>query len=311
MIDRATLEALVRDVVSETLGAKGNTARGAPEGFDAGGRGRVEAPAADSLTCAPQATHCTPPKRVERREDPAEVRRVIEASPARLAQGRVGTRYTTAAYVQLRAEHAIALDAADARVDDAFAGLHGLIPLATRAKDHEEYLLHPDLGRRLDDQSRERLLKQGTRGADVVVVVGDGLSATAAEQQVPRLLPALNAALQAQRFSLAKPCFVRHARIGVQDEIGVLLQARSTIVLVGERPGLGTGDSLSIYTAFQPRLNQDNSEKNCISNVREMGFPPKEAALECAKLMRRTFDAGGGGVHLVRPQPDIAKRVTV
>jgi len=97
----------------------------------------------------------------------------------------------------------------------------------------------------------------------------------------------------------------------VQDEIGVLLQARSTIILVGERPGLGTGDSLSIYTAFAPRLNQDNSEKNCISNVRDMGFPPKEAATECAKLMRRTFDAGGGGVNLVRPQLDMTRRVNV
>ncbi|MDP2343830.1 MAG: ethanolamine ammonia-lyase subunit EutC [Deltaproteobacteria bacterium] len=289
MIDKATLEALVRDVVSETLQQKKtqpSSSSSEPDCDD----------------------HCTPPKRVERREDAAEVRRVIEASPARLAQGRVGTRYTTAAYVQLRAEHAIALDAVNSRIDDAFAGTHGLIALATRVKDHAQYLLHPDLGRRLDDASRERLLKEGTRGADVVVIVGDGLSATAAEQQVPKLLPALNAALQAQRFSLGKPVFVRHARIGVQDEIGVLLQARSTIILVGERPGLGTGDSLSIYTAFHPRLNQDNSEKNCISNVRDMGFPPKEAALECAKLMRRTFDAGGGGMNLVRPQPDMAKR---
>ncbi len=289
MIDKAALEALVREVVSETLQRPA----------------RVTPSSSSDPACE---DHCTPPKRIERREDPAEVRRVIEASPARLAQGRVGTRYTTAAYIQLRAEHAIALDAVDSRVPDDFATKYGLIPLATRAKDHEQYLLHPDLGRRLDEPSRERLLKEGTRGADVVVIVGDGLSALAAEHQCPVLLPALNAALSAQRFTLGKPCFVRHARIGVQDEIGVLLQARATIVLVGERPGLGTGDSLSIYTAFSPRLNQDNAEKNCISNVREMGFPPKEAAGECAKLMRRTFDAGGGGVNLVRPVPDLARR---
>jgi ethanolamine ammonia-lyase small subunit len=118
-------------------------------------------------------------------------------------------------------------------------------------------------------------------------------------------------ALQAERFSVGRSVFVRHARIGVQDEIGVLLGAKSTIILVGERPGLGTGDSLSIYTAFKPRLGQDNAEKNCISNVRDLGFPPAEAAVECARLMRRTFDAGGGGVHLVRPVRDISKRAQV
>ena len=87
----------------------------------------------------------------------------------------------------------------------------------------------------------------------------------------------------------------------MQDEIGALTQARSTVILVGERPGLGTGDSLSIYTAFQPRMNQDNSEKNCLSNIRPLGLPPLVAARECAVLMRKTFDAGGGGLHLVRP----------
>ena len=84
------------------------------------------------------------------------------------------------------------------------------------------------------------------------------------------------------------------------DEIGETLGARSTAILVGERPGLGTGDSLSIYTAFGPALGQDNAEKDCISNIRPVGVPPAEAALECAQLMKRTFAAGGGGVHLTR-----------
>jgi ethanolamine ammonia-lyase small subunit len=297
-LDRATLEALVREVVKSSLGTSSPAAS-----------------AASSSSAEPPAErcddHCAPPVRRERIADPVEVQRVVEASPSRLAQGRVGTRYTTKAYVQLRAEHAIALDAVHSRIADDFATKLGLIPLSTKAKDHAEYLLHPDQGRRLDDASRERLQKQGTMGADVVIIVGDGLSAVAVEKQAPTLLPALSSALKAQGFSLGAPVFVRHARIGVQDEIGVILRAKSTIILVGERPGLGTGDSLSIYTAFNPRLGQDNAEKNCISNVRDLGFPPAEAAVECAKLMRRTFDAGGGGVHLVRPTRDISRRVAM
>ena len=295
-LDRATLEALVRDVVKSSLGASSSSPSSSSSAEPDPGR------------CD---DHCAPPVRRERIADPVEVQRVVEASPSRLAQGRVGTRYTTKAYVQLRAEHAIALDAVHSRIPDDFATKLGLIPLATKAKDHAEYLLHPDQGRRLDDASRDRLQKQGTMGADVVIIVGDGLSAVAAEQQAPKLLPALSSALKSQGFSLGAPVFVRHARIGVQDEIGVILRAKSTVILVGERPGLGTGDSLSIYTAFNPRLGQDNAEKNCISNVRDLGFPPAEAAIECAKLMRRTFDAGGGGVHLVRPMRDISRRVAM
>lgn len=294
-LDRATLEALVREVVKSSLGASSSSCSTSSS----------EPPAE---RCD---DHCAPPVRRERIADPVEVQRVVEASPSRLAQGRVGTRYTTKAYVQLRAEHAIALDAVHSRIADDFATKLGLIPLSTKAKDHAEYLLHPDQGRRLDDASRERLQKQGTVGADVVVIVGDGLSAIAVEKQAPTLLPALSSALLGQGFSLGASVFVRHARIGVQDEIGVILRAKSTIILVGERPGLGTGDSLSIYTAFNPRLGQDNAEKNCISNVRDLGFPPAEAAAECAKLMRRTFDAGGGGVHLVRPMRDISRRVAM
>ena len=301
-IDRDTLEALVREVVTATL-------RAAPSSSSASSLAPSSATsAAVEERCD---THCTPPKKPAAHRDVVEVERVVAASPSRLAQGRVGTRYTTKAYIELRAEHAIALDAVHSRVADDFAGRHGLVPLQTRVKDHAEYLLYPDHGRRLDDESKARLLAQGTQGADVVVIVGDGLSAVAAERQAPTLLPALTQALKAQGFVVGAPLFVRFARIGVQDEIGVLLKAKSTIILVGERPGLGTGDSLSIYTAYNPRLNQDNAEKNCISNVRDLGFPPAEAAVECARLMRRTFDAGGGGVHLVRPTRDVSRRVAM
>jgi ethanolamine ammonia-lyase small subunit len=293
-LDRQTLEALVREVVKETLAPapRAPTSLAPPaDDCDDGCRPRVVVP--------------------QRAQSPAEVRRVVEATPARVATGRVGTRYTTADYVELRAAHAVALDAVHSSIPEDFPARHGLLALRTRARDHAEYLLHPDLGRRLDDESRARVEAEGTKGADVVVIVGDGLSANATLAQAPALLPALTAALGAQGFSVGKPLFVRHARIGVQDEIGVILQAKSTVILVGERPGLGTGDSLSIYTAYRPRLGQDNAEKNCISNVRPLGFPPAEAALECARLMRRTFDAGGGGVHLVRPLRDVSRRVAL
>ena len=130
------------------------------------------------------------------------------------------------------------------------------------------------------------------------LIAGDGLSAMALEVNGPALIKALQVALAAKGFKVGKPLFVKFARIGVQDEIGVLTKAKSTIIIVGERPGLGTGDSLSIYTAIGPKLALDNSEKDCISNVRTVGFPPERAAVKCAELMKASFAAGGGGVKL-------------
>ncbi len=245
--------------------------------------------------CVPRVVKVPPPR------DARELKRIVEQTPARIVQGRTGTRYLTKVYVGLRAEHAIALDAVQSEVPDDFAAKLGAIALETCAKDKEDYLLYPEHGRRLNDESRKRLEAEATRGVDVQIIAADGLASWAILEQGEVLVAALGKELKAVGLSVGKPIFVRFARIGVQDEIGALTQARSTVILVGERPGLGTGDSLSIYTAFKPRLNQDNSEKNCLSNIRPRGLPPLVAAKECAVLMRKTFNAGGGGVHLVRP----------
>jgi ethanolamine ammonia-lyase small subunit len=294
-MDKKTLEQIVREVVRETVAVD------AMGGAESKRSAQSNGVACDDV-CEPRDA---PPQRPR---DPFEAKRIVDATPARVVQGRTGTRYLTSTYIQIRAEHAIALDAVHSSIPSDWAAKHGCIELRSRCKDHAEFLLHPDHGRRLDDASKAKLLAEGTNGVDVQVIAGDGLSAHALLTQGPSLIPALEKSLRALGFSTGKPLCIRHARIGVQDEIGVLLNAKATVILVGERPGLGTGDSLSIYTAFKPRLNQDNAEKNCISNIRGLGLPPEQAALECAKLMRRTFDAGGGGLHLVRPHVVVAER---
>ena len=234
---------------------------------------------------------------------------LVTTTPARIITGRTGTRYLTHSYLGLRADHAIALDAVESEVDEAWGQQQGWLALRTKAKDHLEFLLHPEQGRALDEPSRARCEKEADKGVDVQLIAGDGLSALALQVNGPPLIKALQAALAAKGFRVGKPIFVKFARIGVQDEIGVITQAKSTVIVVGERPGLGTGDSLSIYTAFGPRLGQDNSEKDCISNVRTVGFPPERAALKCAELMKASFAAGGGGVKLSGSEPQARAHV--
>ncbi len=229
---------------------------------------------------------------------PEKVDALRDATPARLARGRTGARYLTDSYLGLRADHAIAIDAVNSDVGADFAAAQGWLTLQTKAKDKQEYLLHPNQGRRLDDASRARVEKDADRDVDVQLIAGDGLSPVALRTNGPALMKALQAQLAAAGWKVGKPLFVRFARVGVQDEVGVLTKAKCTIILVGERPGLGTGDSLSIYTAFGPKLGQDNSEKDCISNVRAVGFPPEQAAARCVELLKRTFAARGGGVKL-------------
>jgi ethanolamine ammonia-lyase small subunit len=157
-------------------------------------------------------------------------------------------------------------------------------------------LLYPARGRRLDEPSLSALSKGATQGCDVQLIVGDGLSAWAAERNAPELLPLMQQQLQGAGFSVGRPLYVRFSRVGVQDQIGILTKARATVIMLGERPGLGTGDSLSIYLAYGPKLDQDNAEKNCISNVRALGIKPAEAARESCEILRRAFAAGRGGV---------------
>jgi ethanolamine ammonia-lyase small subunit len=234
----------------------------------------------------------------------AEALEAMKAStPARIVTGRTGTRYLTTSYLGLRADHAIALDAVESEIAEGWPEQQGWLPLRTRAKDHAEYFLHPEQGRRLDDASKARCDKEADRGVDVQLIAGDGLSAHALRTNGPALMQALHRHLTGAGFRVGRPLFVKYARIGVQDEIGVLTQAKSTIIIVGERPGLGTGDSLSIYTAYGPKLGQDNAEKDCISNVRDLGFAPERAAARCAALMKDTFQAGGGGVKLTGGDP--------
>lgn len=280
---QSAIETIVRDVLRE-LEQEGVDVRGAP---------KAPAECAPSL-CKPRSVPAQP------LFEPREIQRLKSATPARIAQGRTGTRYLTDTYIQLRAEHAIALDAVHSILPDDLATSLGALALDTRAESLEEFLLFPEHGRRLSDASKAHCAAEATRDVDVQIIAGDGLAAWALLANGPILVPALQRELAAAGFKVGKPLLVRRARVGVQDEIGVLTGARSTIILVGERPGLGTGDSLSIYTAFGPKLDQDNAEKDCISNIRPLGLPPEEAARECAALLRRTFEAGGGGVKLVR-----------
>lgn len=260
-------------------------------------------PAADTSCEGEQGQHaCTAAPRptfgIEHPAIAAVLPQIVALTPSQIAMGRAGNRFRTDDCLRAREGHADARDAVHSEVPAEWAAQHGLVSLRTRCKDRHEYLLFPNLGRLLDGPSETALQGQAGRAPDVQLIVGDGLSPNAIVQNGAATLLALQRALTAAGWRLGTGCYVKYARIAVADQIGVLTRARASVILVGERPGLGTGDSLSLYIAVGPKLGQDNAEKNCISNVRPIGITPDEAAEQTVAILKRGFERGVGGVAL-------------
>ena len=163
----------------------------------------------------------------------------------------------------------------------------------------------PDLGRRLSSASSSQLLTLNSQhhDHDLVVIVSDGLSALAASLQAPPLLAALLPRLRAAGLTLAPLCLVRHARVALQDELGSLLRARLSLMLLGERPGLGTPDSLGAYFTFAPRPGRTDADRNCLSNIRPAGLTPAAAAEKLAALISTALRLGLTGTALKDESP--------
>lgn len=204
-------------------------------------------------------------------------------TPARLFIGRAGTAYRTSTQLQLRADHAFAKDALDASLSlheqpmNDLVERFALFEVATEAESHEEYLARPDKGRRLAGGVAETLRQNCPSGVDVQFVIGDGLSPLAVRAQVPSVLGPLMEHASARGWSVGRPFFVRHCRVGVINDIGEALDAQNVVLLIGERPGLATAESLSAYMAHRPRSGDTDAQRNLVSNIHRSGVSAEDA----------------------------------
>ena len=229
-------------------------------------------------------------------------------TPARVALGRVGNGLPTAAHLEFQAAHAAARDAVHAELnveqlaaDLATAGLSSTI-VHSACPDRRTYLLRPDLGRRLAEGEAARL----PRTPGIAFVVADGLSATAVQRHAAPLLAQVMPALGAT----GPVVIARQGRVALGDEIGAALGAEAVAVLIGERPGLSTPDSLGLYLTWQPRPGRTDAERNCISNIRPEGLPIPEAAAKLLWLIDAMRRLGLTGVTLKDEQPTPAARIS-
>jgi ethanolamine ammonia-lyase small subunit len=224
---------------------------------------------------------------------------------ARLLLGRAGHALPTAAWLDLELAHARARDAVHRPWDHAALAAalaaegHEVLTLATPVRSRIEYLVRPDLGRRLDAPSAARCRPHGPGPVDVALVLAGGLSALALDRHGFPLALAVIAALREAGLTLAPLVLIDHARVAVGDEIGEALGARLVVVLIGERPGLSAADSAGLYLTFAPRPGRTDAERNCISSIRPPeGLGYEEAARRLRFLALESLRRQLSGVDL-------------
>lgn len=223
---------------------------------------------------------------------------------ARIAMGRAGTSIPLQHLLQFNLAHAHARDAvysvldAEALVKDLMQLGLSTIQIYSQACNRQEYLQRPDLGRLPDETSLQTIYQQAASSCDVSIIVADGLSARAVNAHAVPLLDILVPMLHTTGYTLAPICVAAQARVALADPVAHALQARLSIILIGERPGLSAADSMGAYLTYAPRPGLTDESRNCISNIRLQGLPYKPAAEKIFYLVQEALRRGLSGVQL-------------
>jgi ethanolamine ammonia-lyase small subunit len=226
------------------------------------------------------------------------------ATPARIALGRAGGSLPLGSWLEFKAAHASARDAVHCPYDaDQLAAelellAPGVVVVDSAAQDRQTFLLRPDLGRRLDDRSRCLLQESFSTSHDLAIIVTDGLSALAVHRQTQPLVELLLPKLRGDGWRLAPIVIARFGRVALEDEIGQVLGAHLALMLIGERPGLGSPDSLGAYLVYGPRVGNTDADRNCVSNIRPEGLSHHKAAETLHYLLTQSRRRHLSGVQL-------------
>lgn len=230
---------------------------------------------------------------------------------ARIALGASGSALPTRVLTDFQMAHAEARDAVlrewqpGAFRVRAESSLGPIIQLNSQVQDRQQFLLRPDLGRRLDPESQKILREAPVKDRDVAIILSNGLSTTAAESHALPLLRRLLEGLELVGLSRTPLMLVANGRVALSDEIGGLLRTRSTVLIIGERPGLSAADSLGIYLTLFPAPGKTDADRNCLSNIREPeGLDFETAAAKTLYLLKKGFELGLGGVALKDDSPE-------
>ena len=221
------------------------------------------------------------------------------STSARLAVGRAGPRPRTRTMLLFGADHAVTQDAIFGDVPTDLLEQFGLFTVQTRVTDQDEYLLRPDLGRQLSDEARQVVAERCVKRPNVQIVAGDGLSAAAVTNNLPQIYPVLEQGLQSAGLSLGTPFFVRYCRVGVMNDINDIVEADVVVLLIGERPGLGVADAMSVYSGWRPGTGKSDAHRDVICMITANGGTnPLEAGAFVVEHVKNVMQVQASGVEL-------------
>ncbi len=229
---------------------------------------------------------------------PEGMAELMNSTPARIGVWRTGTRPLTKTMLGLRIDHAAAVDAVYGEVSEAILREFNLFTVETTHENTEVYLKRPDLGRIITEKGVAKIKESCKMKPQVQVVVSDGLSANAVEANLRDVYPALLDSLRAYGLQTGTPFFVKGGRVACMDHIGEILQPEVLVLLIGERPGLVTANSMSAYMCYRPRKGTVESNRTVISNIHRGGTPPIEAGAHIGTVLKKMLEQQASGVKL-------------
>ena len=235
---------------------------------------------------------------VENPKDQAAFMAMKERTPARIGVGRAGARYRTETMLRFQADHAAAQDAVFSDVPEDFLEAMHLPVFQTACESREEFLTRPDKGRVFAADTLRSIASSVPGGTRVVLYVADGLSSSAVQANAANILPVIREGLEAAGLKVNDPFFVRFGRVATEDQIGEATGADVVCVLLGERPGLVTAESMSAYIAYRPTVGMPESRRTVLANIHRGGTPPVEAGAHIVDLIQLMLEKKASGTDL-------------
>jgi ethanolamine ammonia-lyase small subunit len=231
-----------------------------------------------------------------------ELKELMSKTPARIGVGRAGLRPKTNTWLQFRFDHAAAVDAVYGDVNEDLLKRLQLFKVNTQVKDKETYIRRPDLGRKLSEEAKQIIHERCRKAPTVQIIVSDGLSSSAVDENVEDVYLSLQQSLTSLGLDTGTPFYIEKGRVALMDDVGELLSPKVVVLLIGERPGLVSAESLSAYLCYQPKKGTIEADRMVISNIHKGGIPPVEAGAYLGTVIQKILKYEASGVTLVQKE---------
>lgn len=291
MITQQQIDAIIDAVVAELQ--RQGVGQGVPQRAAVGAGGDISLDLADITTPAYRTRSY-----VENARKPDVLRALMQTTPARIGIGHAGPRYRNIPQFIFWADHAVTQDALFKEIDPALLQQFNLFEVQSQASNRQEYLLRPDLGRKLSDEARKTLQERCIKQPDVQVYVSDGLSAAAIEHNLRDMFPVIQQGLAQAGLKMGTPFYVKYGRVGLLNDVNSIVDAKVVVTLIGERPGLGRAEAMSAYMGYRPQSNSSDADRDVVCNIFNGGTNPLEAGAYVVEYIKRMLKHQASGIKL-------------